>query len=157
MPASSGPARPWSFGPRPRTGYCDQNMRVSDSERAEVTDRLAAHYGDGRLDRAEFDERVARAMSAKTRADLGGLCDDLPDISPGGAAPGYGSPGTGAPEIPRSHPRRARDVVLFVLLFLLLAAAGQAVAHAFFPLAWVGLVALIVFVILGSRRGRVTR
>ena len=45
----------------------DHNIRVSDAERQAITDRLAVHYGDGRLDQAEFDERVGRAMNAKTR------------------------------------------------------------------------------------------
>ena len=53
-------------------------MRVSDAERAEVADRLSQHFGDGRLDEAEFHERVDRAMKAKTRADFAGLFDDLP-------------------------------------------------------------------------------
>ena len=60
-----------------RIRYSDQHIRVSDAERNAVTERLAAHYGDGRLDQAEFDERVTRAMAAKTRGDLDGLFDDL--------------------------------------------------------------------------------
>ena len=59
----------------------DATMRVSDAERAEVADQLAQHYGDGRLDQAELDERLSRAMSAKTRADLTGITDDLPEVS----------------------------------------------------------------------------
>ncbi|MDA8038817.1 MAG: DUF1707 domain-containing protein [Actinomycetota bacterium] len=53
-------------------------MRVSDAERAEVADELSKHFGEGRLDEAELNERLSRAMSAKTRADLAGLLDDLP-------------------------------------------------------------------------------
>jgi hypothetical protein len=53
-------------------------MRISDAERAEVADRLSKHYSDGRLDQAEFNERLDRAMKAKTRADLNGLFADLP-------------------------------------------------------------------------------
>jgi len=55
-----------------RIRYSDQHIRVSDAERNAVAERLAAHYGDGRLDQAEFDERVSRAMTAKTRGDLDG-------------------------------------------------------------------------------------
>ena len=47
------------------------------------TDRLAEHFADGRLDQAEFDERVSRAMNAKTRADLSGLFADLPETHQG--------------------------------------------------------------------------
>ena len=60
-----------------RPGYND-SMRVSDAERAEVADLLGRHYSDGRLDKQEFDERAARAMSAKTRGDLDGLFDEGP-------------------------------------------------------------------------------
>jgi len=71
---------PWSRGwstTRPRP-----DMRVSDAERSEVADRLSEHFSSGRLDQAEFDERLEKAMHAKTRADLDGLFDDLPDLSP---------------------------------------------------------------------------
>src|SRR5215469_9543063 len=63
-----------------RMGYPDLSMRVSDAERADVADRLARHYSDGRLDQAEFDERVSRAMAAKTYGDFQGLFNDLPDL-----------------------------------------------------------------------------
>lgn len=55
-------------------------VRASDAERAEVADRLSKHYGEGRLDQAEFNERLDRAMNAKTRADFHGLFYDLPDL-----------------------------------------------------------------------------
>jgi hypothetical protein len=57
--------------------YSDQHLRVSDAEREAVRGRLAEHFAAGRLDQAEFNDRVARAMSAKTRADLRGLFADL--------------------------------------------------------------------------------
>ena len=40
-------------------------MRVSDAERNEVAEQLSKHYADGRLDAAEFKERLDQAMSAK--------------------------------------------------------------------------------------------
>src|SRR5258708_25001421 len=77
MSASYSPL--WTRGSGPRRGsYAHRDLRVSDAERAEVADRLAKHYSEGRLDQAEFDERVDQAMRAKTRSDLSGLFDDLP-------------------------------------------------------------------------------
>src|SRR6266704_5367793 len=94
---------PWFTGPA-----SDQHMRVSDAERQAVTDRLAEHFASGRLDQAEFDERVSRAMSAKTRADLNGLFDDLPEAG----QPGMGLPETGAPAATGFPRRRRRHPIL---------------------------------------------
>jgi Domain of unknown function (DUF1707) len=70
---------------RRRGSYSD--LRISDAERAEVAELLATHYGDGRLDQAEFDQRLDQAMRAKTYRDLSGLLADLPPVpSPGGPA-----------------------------------------------------------------------
>ena len=89
-----GTSQSWTrgFSPLFRGLYSDQHLRVSDAERQAVADRLAEHFADGRLDQAEFDDRVGRAMSAKTRADLSGLFSDLPD--------------TGAPAVPDGPRRR---------------------------------------------------
>ena len=56
-------------------------LRVSDAERNAVADKLSRHYADGRLDEAEFKERLDAAMSAKTQGDLAGLFDDLPPLA----------------------------------------------------------------------------
>jgi hypothetical protein len=75
---------PWAPGTGP--GYrryfrpAGADVRASDSERTEVADRLSKHYSDGRLDQTEFNERLDRAMNAKTRADFHGLFVDLPDL-----------------------------------------------------------------------------
>jgi GntR family transcriptional regulator len=88
-------------GASPASGgrYSDQHLRVSDAEREAVRGRLAAHFAAGRLDQAEFDDRVGRAMSAKTRADLRGLFADLSETgAPAGpelARGGGGTPGDG--------------------------------------------------------------
>jgi Flp pilus assembly protein TadB len=78
MPAPSSP--PWTSGSRRHPRYGGADLRASDAERTEVADRLSRHYQDGRLDQAEFNERMDRAMSAKTRADFSGLFADLPDL-----------------------------------------------------------------------------
>lgn len=65
------------YGPGPGS-----DIRVSDAERAAVSDLLSKHYADGRLDDAEFRDRLDRAMSAKTRGDLRGLTTDLPPLQP---------------------------------------------------------------------------
>jgi len=124
------------FSPLFRGMYSDENLRVSDAERQAVTDRLAEHFADGRLDQAEFDDRVGRAMNAKTRGDLSGLFTDLPEA--------------GAPAVPPSVPngprrRHRHPVLLMVLIFLVIIAAGHAI-WVFMPLLWLGvLIAGIMF------------
>jgi hypothetical protein len=73
-------AKPASAGaPDGRNRWPESGMRVSDADRALITDRLSRHFSDGRLDQAEFEVRLDRAMRAKTRADLIGLLSDLPE------------------------------------------------------------------------------
>jgi hypothetical protein len=116
---------PRGFSPLFRGLYSDQNLRVSDAERQAVTDRLAQHFADGRLDQAEFDDRVGRAMSAKTRGDLSGLFTDLPEA--------------GAPAVPDCSRRRHRHpVLLAVLLVLAVIATAHVIWWTFLPLLWVG-------------------
>jgi len=121
-PTPSSRPRTRGLVPRFRYGYTDQHVRLSDAERAEVADRLAAHFGEGRLNQAEFDERVAQAMNAKTRGDLSGLFDDLPEPGPAGAP---GTPVRG-PHSP-AHPVRPYAAPFFlVLLVVVITAAGTA-------------------------------
>lgn len=111
-------------------GSADADMRVSDAERAEVADRLAQHYGDGRLDQAELDERLSRAMSAKTQADLYGLFDDLPE-------PGINTGASRAVPPPRVTGPRAgrprRKLLPIVLVAVLVVAVWNMLPHWWFP------------------------
>jgi hypothetical protein len=135
-----------------RIRYSDQHLRVSDAERNEVVERLSAHFSEGRLDQAEFDERVSRAMAAKTRGDLDGLFDDLPDPEPAGA-PGAG--GRVDPSVPYRMRRRhgaGRPILMVALVVALAIALGHTVAAIFVPWFWVAVfVAAIVFVTRSTR------
>ena len=103
-----------------RIRYADQHIRVSDADRNAVAEQLGAHYADGRLDQAEFDERISRTMAAKTRGDLAGLFDDLPD--PGPATPGApAGPGSG-----RSSKRPARSPRVLAAIVLLIRSSNSA-------------------------------
>jgi hypothetical protein len=132
-------SRTRGFSPLFRGMYpsSDEHLRVSDAERQTVADHLGEHFAEGRLDQAEFDERVGQAMHAKTRGDLNGLFSDLPE--------------TGAPAVADQPPRRrgGHPVLLLVLLVLI----GSAVAHALWwvavPVAWLAF--LVVAVVLLTR------
>ncbi|WP_051712299.1 DUF1707 SHOCT-like domain-containing protein [Spirillospora albida] len=54
------------------------DLRVGDTDREAVMVALHDHFAAGRLDRAELDERLEPALTAKTRGDLRALVRDLP-------------------------------------------------------------------------------
>jgi len=144
-------------------------MRVSDAERADITDRLARHYGEGRLDMAEFDERVTRAMAAKTVGDFQGIFDDLPDLpgSPAGTLASTASPAGASPAAsrrardrgararrPRPRGRRGltRTVLMAVLVIVAAAIAWHAVTNWIAPLMWLAILAAIIVIVSRVRR-----
>ncbi len=53
-------------------------IRASDAERDATVERLTAATGEGRLTLEEFSQRMDRATSARTRAELDRLVADLP-------------------------------------------------------------------------------
>ncbi|MDQ0367160.1 DUF1707 SHOCT-like domain-containing protein [Catenuloplanes indicus] len=59
-----------------------EEMRAADADREAVAERLRVALNEGRLDLAEFDERLGRAYAAKTYGDLDPLLTDLPDVAP---------------------------------------------------------------------------
>jgi hypothetical protein len=141
--SQSQASQSWSRSFAPLFRAPDQHLRVSDAERQAVADRLGEHFAEGRLDQAEFDERAGRAMSAKTRADLSGLFDDLPDAS---------RPQTGAAAVPDRRRGRRHPLLVVVLLVIVILAAAHAVA-ATVPWLWLGFLVAIVF-IATRRTGR---
>lgn len=60
----------------------DPTLRVSDRERDEVVTLLRDHAADGRLSPEELDERVERALAARTGSELDALLGDLPYSRP---------------------------------------------------------------------------
>ncbi len=151
MPAPHSRA---SFLAATRRRGSNADLRISDAERAEVADLLATHYGDGRLDQAEFDQRLDQAMKAKTYRDLSGLFADLPPTPAAGEPEG--------PELPaRLHGGRPRHRMLFLALIIGIAViAGHALALPFNPWAWtpgpwlwIALIAVIALLVTRSRKG----
>ena len=134
-----------------RIRYSDQHIRVSDAERNTVAELLGQHYADGRLDQAEFDDRISRTMAAKTRGDLTGLFDDLPEAGPTGAGPA----GPGDPAVQYRGPRRRGGLVRTLLLLLLVFICANIAWHAFTSLFFIGPVvwafAIVAVILLVNR------
>jgi Domain of unknown function (DUF1707)/2TM domain len=53
-------------------------LRASDADRDRVAERLRAAAGEGRLTPEELEDRLERALSARTEGELGPLVADLP-------------------------------------------------------------------------------
>jgi Domain of unknown function (DUF1707) len=147
MSAPSSPPT-WLLATRRRNSY--SGMRISDAERAEVADLLSKHYGDGRLDQAEFNQRLDQAMRAKTYADLGGLFADLPRTE------------EEAVEGPKFQSRRGGHsglgtLLLVVVVVIVAASAVSMVGHiltfSLTPLVWLAIIAAVAYAVL-RRRGR---
>lgn len=56
--------------------------RIGDAERDRAIECLQEHHAAGRLDPGEFDDRMGRALQARTRDDLDPLFVDLPAPQP---------------------------------------------------------------------------
>ncbi len=83
----SGPADPWAaFEHDPRDPALAQ-LRASDSDRDLVRTALSKAYAEGRLERAEFDERSDQVNHARVLGDLPVLIRDLVPEHPVAAAP----------------------------------------------------------------------
>ncbi len=154
---SASRSTPWiQAASRRRAGYAD--LRVSDAERAEVADLLSSHYGDGRLDQAEFNQRLDQAMAAKTYRDLAGLFADLPPTEASGGSGGPGS-GTASEVAGRLRPQRGHHPFLVLVAVIAIAVIlGHALTVAwtpwewpFNPLGWVAIIVAVVW-IAGRRR-----
>ncbi|WP_327119976.1 DUF1707 domain-containing protein [Nocardia sp. NBC_01730] len=66
--------------------------RASNAERDKVVRLLGRHMSDGRIDLAEYDQRVAQVYATATRDDLNLVLSDLPKLAkevaePAGAWP----------------------------------------------------------------------
>ncbi|HET9081362.1 MAG TPA: DUF1707 and DUF4190 domain-containing protein [Trebonia sp.] len=63
-------------------------MLAATADRERALDVLKAAFIEGRLSQDEFDSRSARAMAARTYADLAAIVADLP-VGPAGAVAPY--------------------------------------------------------------------
>jgi hypothetical protein len=131
--SSQPPPPPWTWWyenrrPDPR------DVRVGDAERSQMADLLSRHYAEGRLDETEFQERLQKAMTAKTHADLSGLAWDLPRV---------GDPAAQPPAPARRHPA-ARVLGMCLAAAVVFSLASAAVAGAAWHVPWV-VIAIVAF------------
>jgi hypothetical protein len=139
-------------------------MRASDAERDAVVAALGEHFQAGRLTSEELDDRMGRALAARTLPELADLTADLPSSglpSQGPQSSGLSSSGLGMPaptvlsRRPGSPLRQvvvpAVAVILLVLLVLKLVAFHDALG------AWVVIPAAVLIARRVARRGNSRR
>lgn len=96
----------------------EPTFRVGEVERATACDALAEHFAAGRLDPAELDDRLARALAARSHGDLRVLFSDL--------RPRRGVPDApAAPPAPERVPGLAVPMLVSLLVLSLLLAGGM--------------------------------
>ena len=106
-------------------------VRAADAERDQAAEILRAGYAEGRLSRAELDERTGAAYAAKTRADLHDLTSDLPGAVSAPAT--RDRPATAA--LPFADPETGTGMQLNVCLLLCLLFACPPAGVAYWILA----------------------
>jgi len=119
-------------------------LRIGDAERAAAADRLAWHFSHGRLDQAELDDRLGRAMRASTASELTPLFADLPADEPVTGATGTGQPRLAGPARPRIT--RRPGLAFIVLTVCIIAGAAlllRALTHSIAVLAVILLIAVL--------------
>ncbi|HEY2507385.1 MAG TPA: DUF1707 domain-containing protein [Streptosporangiaceae bacterium] len=151
----------------------NENMRVSDADREQVTARLREHFAEGRLTSEELDERISSALGAKTVGQLRGVMVDLPEPSPFGPGTGQAPPfGPGAGQVPptgqqgqgpppwagrpgyyRRGPRLLPIAVLLLFTFFVLPGVGWA----FFAFLKIALLIWLVTILVGAFSARRNR
>jgi hypothetical protein len=81
-----------------------EELRASHADRDQVVELLRVAAGDGRLSAEELDDRLERALTARTYAEFAALTADLP--APPGAAvvpPGAGTVSATPKDLIRIH------------------------------------------------------
>jgi hypothetical protein len=83
-----------------------EELRASHADRDQVVELLRVAAGDGRLSAEELDDRLERALTARTYAELAALTADLP-AAPGAAVvpPGAGAVSATPKDLVQIHVR----------------------------------------------------
>jgi Domain of unknown function (DUF1707) len=79
----------------------DPRIRASDADRDRAATLLSKHHAAGRLNSAEFQDRLEKAMEAATIGELDELMADLPTIDV------YDLPDASLRRRPRENPRQS--------------------------------------------------
>jgi len=113
----------WQFGPY--FAMPNRDVRIGTEEREQAVQLLSQHLSAGRLELAEFEERVSAVYAARTAAQLAALFRDLPGPLP---------PLSYRPV--RRVPRRAILLVLLIVALVVLVADIAFPPFFLIPVCW---------------------
>jgi hypothetical protein len=122
-------------------------LRASDDDRERVVDELRRHAAAGRLNVEELEERIERALVARTVGELAVLTRDLPQPPPEPARP----------PLRRARPELRTFVAVMSLLIVIWALSGAGYFWPVWPLVGWGFFVLgpgRAFGMCGGRRRR---
>ena len=131
-------------------------MRASDADRDRIATALRENLAAGRLSTDEFDERLDKALSAKTLGELDGVMTDLPGTELGPRADAQldrakaNPPSRRAGYYPMRRTARGSLIAIGVLLLVIWLFSG---VHASLALLWVA-AALAVLILARRMNGR---
>jgi len=138
----------------PSAGYGSRgaapDLRVSDADRDRAAAELSEHFQAGRLTQDEFDERVGKAISARTRADLDALLADLPAHQPAENLPAAAPAG----QVARNLRWVAPWVMVASAVLIFAVTAGLPRSHGHWAPWWLIPLAFLVLRRLAWRGGR---
>jgi TM2 domain-containing membrane protein YozV len=80
-----------------------RSIRIGTAEREQAVKALGEHFAQGRLEPAEFEERMTAAYAARTASELDRLFDDLPSAPGQYPTPQYPTPQYPTPEYPTTQ------------------------------------------------------
>lgn len=121
----------------------NDSLRIGDVERDGAIAALARHFADGRLTQDEHEERTARALKARTGADLRVLFSDLPRLDP--------------PAPPQRRSSGGHVLLTSVASALLVMAGVLLMLHLLPVIAIIALLFVVARIYSGGRRGTTGR
>ena len=123
-------------------------LRISDADRDRAVAELSEHFQAGRLTTEELEDRTARALQARTAADLAALFADLPRQHP--PVPGAGPAAEPAPAVSSRLARGpAAPFAVLAVVVLLALLSGH-----LFHIVWLPVLAVILVRLLAGRARR---
>ena len=116
-------------------------MKASDADRDAVLSDLSEHFQAGRLTAGEFEDRTARALTARTWGELSDLMQDLP-TSPAGPRVSVTATTGAQPQRPLGRPVLIPIAVLAGIGIAVALSAGT--PHARWGILWLLLPVLLI-------------